>query len=100
MRLLEIVPVEEAANGGLAKEGRVAVEDEKVAVETLEQRKDLQNSVTGAERFRLGYIMEAGTEVLADVVLPVADDHIDTIRRHEVEHILDYGLQDAAVTEW
>ena len=99
VRLLQMVPVDQAANRFRAKERCIAVEDQQIAAEVFQKRRGLQYRVGGTERLFLIDVVIARAQALAHFLLPVSDNHIDVLDGYELKRILNHVLQDAAVAQ-
>jgi len=97
--LPQAVAVEQPPDGGRTEERGVAIEDEQVTVEILEQRINLQDGVTGAQLLLLDDIVVVRPQVCLYLLPPVAHDDIEVIWRRELQPVPDDVINDFAVAQ-
>ena len=99
VRLLQLVPVQKAANGAGPEQRRIAVEDEQVSIEIRKLARRLQRGMAGAQLAFLNHIMIIGAQVSTDVVAAVAHHDGDIFGRHHFQRVLEHAFQNAVVPQ-
>ena len=99
MRLFQTVAVEQSANRGGAKQGRVAVEDEQVPRKVAEQRCSPQDGVARAQELVLDDVVVPLAQARPHLVLAMADDDVDVLGLEQLSGVLDHVVEDDPVAQ-
>jgi hypothetical protein len=99
VRTFQPVAVYQAANRVGAKQGRVAVKDQQIAVKIPKQRRDLEDRMRRPELLALNDLAIAWAQMPADFLLAVADHYTNVLRGQYLQCIPHHALEHAPVTQ-